>query len=257
MSNETLDNAIAKKKNLEIEMLSKTNNISLNEAKEQYKKRNLADNYKKSDFSLEIYEANIVPKILPDYKCKIDLLLTEDLKDSHIIIENNNHFVSDEKLESIKKYIKQNMHEMVDYAIELTNKYITNHGIKENDYKKIIKVKYGRTFVELDGNINGDISLFYDKLVDGIIKIIVSNENKLDKDEIVEIILNKIENMESNTEFSIYSLIKDISNVNGDDLFDITNNVLEGANKKNIKIISKMGENAIAGLPYNIPLIKQ
>ena len=146
---------------------------------------------------------------------------------------------------------------MVDNAIELTDKYVFNHGIKENNYKKTLKVKYGKSLIELDGNINGDISLFYDKIVNSIIEIIVSKENKMNKDEIVKIILDKIENMESNTEFSIYSLVKDIPNVNTNELFDITNNVLEEANKKNIKIISKMGENAIIGLPYNIPLIKQ
>ena len=82
--------------------------------------------------------------------------------------------------------------------------------------------------------------------------------NELSEDEVINLLIEKIENMSNDTEFTFSSLLNDIgANVEGKKILDIINKVYDELNNKGINIVSKYGKDAIIGLPQNIPLIKK
>ena len=86
----------------------------------------------------------------------------------------------------------------------------------------------------------------------------IFENNELSEDDVINLLIEKIENMNSNTEFTFSSLLNEIkSNIESKSVLDIINKVYDELNNKGISIVTKYGKDAIIGLPQNVPLIKK
>jgi len=79
----------------------------------------------------------------------------------------------------------------------------------------------------------------------------------MNKEEIINKIVEKINNLETNTKFAIRSFLLDYDNLSLQDKFDINNKVLEECKKRNITLINVYPDDYDIGLSFDIPKIKK
>lgn len=182
----------------------------------------------------------------------LDKVLTE--KDIKILKNGHKPEAMEDKwfwyVENNKLYVHRSWTGFCIYIVELdTNghlKVIVNRNMEQ--YKNTDVEEDKNTLSHLLDHWKSDNFNHYDLFVEETYKIILKQE------EIVEKIVEEIKNYPENKEFTINQFMKDFDLSDGEKM-QLTKLVFDKLKEKNINVSSQY-KDAIVGLPYNIPHIK-
>lgn len=251
--------------------ISKNEYESLKRCEEKYLKM------QRCDFALIVNSGSVLPIMHPDYnndRIKIEIYNVEN---NNVEIDGKNHNINTQVLfNKIKVFVEDKLDELIDWSKKETNQFLDNNSY-EGGKSTNIEIKYGQLLIKVNGQVTGELKSQIDDFINELKKLIVNesnlnykdyiannlsdnnymaNDDTIDDDKIIELLINKIEQLNEGTQFTISKLINidGIENNKEIDLIKITLDTLKKLEEKGIQV--KPTVTGIVGLPQNIPYIK-
>ena len=210
----------------------------------------------KDSFLFDWYEGAILPKEHPNYfKGRIEVSINKlfDNISGVIKIEKDEYELSNDLFIKLYNYIRSNFDNLIKISLNQKSEMYAGGD-------SIFRIKYKSVFIDIDeNNISFKEELeFINKLKEDIKKIITERINSDDSiEKLTKEVFTKIVQLPVESEFTIKSLVNNNYMYSNKIFFEVYKNVSELINKNNVNVISKYGDNAVIGLPFDIPLIKK
>ena len=234
---------------------------------------------KRCDFALIISSGAVLPVLHPNYnkdRIKIEIF---GINGCDITIDGKRYIIKTQILfNKIKSLVDDNLDSLIDYSKKETNDFLNNNAY-DGGISRNIKIKYGQLLISINGQLSGEIGKYVEEFIDNVKQLIIDESNLNDKDyiisnlsddkltknqedslndndKIVDLLVNKIENLENGKQFSILELINlnGIASSKDINLIKISVDTLRKVQEKGIEI--KPTITGIVGQPQGIPYIK-
>ena len=278
ITNSIINNLKASKAN---NLIQENDNILVSKKEyEQLKKfKDKTLKIQRCDFALIVNSGNVLPILHPNYnedRIKIEIY---GVNDCDITIDGNRYIIKTQILfNKIKSLVNDKLDLLIDWSIKETNSFLDNNVYYEDQRRNII-IKYGQILININGQVSEKIGKYVEEFINNIKQLVIdesdlndkdyiisnlnsdnlvrTQENSLnDNDKIVNLLVNKIENLENGKQFSIMELINlnGISSSKDINLTKISVDTLRKAQEKGIEIMPTI--TGVVGHPYGLPYIK-
>mgnify|MGYP003571365678 CR=1 FL=1 len=234
---------------------------------------------KRCDFALIINSGAVMPVLHPNYNKDRIKIAIFGINDCDITIDGNRYIIKTQILfNKIKSLVDDNLDSLIDWSKKETNDFLNNNAY-DGGISRNIKIKYGQLLININGQVSGEIGKYAEEFINTAKQLIVDESNLNDKDyiisnlsddkstrnqedslkdndKIVDLLVNKIENLDNGKQFSIIELINlnGIASSKDINLIKISVDTLRKVQEKGIEI--KPTITGIVGQPQGIPYVK-